>query len=396
MSDSRGIESGRNAVLLITADTAIGLCVMRSLTRRGVPVYCARVAKDALGPRSRFCAGWFDLPQGDAALAAIVEHAGRWGITHLAAVSENHIALLNRHREALAERFTLLFPPQDVFERASRKHLTLECARRAGIRIPLTAYPQTMEEAESCREMEYPVVLKMSHRDFPDGTTDATKAAFEHKSLKVGGYDELKGVLGALPPGQYPMVQEYIPGGGVGMSMLMRGGRAVLAFQHRRLREYPPEGGVSVYCEAMTVDPKVFEQSERLLQEMQWDGVAMVEYRGDPETGRYALMEVNGRFWGSLPTAVAAGADFPYWLYRTSFPGLAELPKQEYRTGLRARSLAGDTKWLLNVVGKRTRNPVRAVVEYLAAFRPSTRYFIWDWADPKPAIYNFLGRFVRR
>ena len=101
------------------------------------------------------------------------------------------------------------------------------------------------------------------------------------------------------------------------MSMLVRGGKTILAFQHRRLREFPPEGGIGVLCEALGPQPDLVEHSRRLLQEMRWEGVAMVEYRMDPATGRYALMEVNGRFWGSLPTAIHAGADFQFWLYQT-------------------------------------------------------------------------------
>jgi hypothetical protein len=103
-------------------------------------------------------------------------------------------------------------------------------------------------------------------------------------------------------------------------------------------------------------------------------------------------MEVNGRFWGSLPTAIHAGADFPYWLYRTSFPG-APNPPREYRAGLRARSLAGDTKWLIEVLRGHKRPAAAAIAEYSAAFRPSTRYFMWSWDDPKPALGNLARRF---
>jgi predicted ATP-grasp superfamily ATP-dependent carboligase len=343
---------------------------------------------DALGRKSTFCKGCFDLPgESDAAIGAIVEHAKRWQVTHLAAISENHIALLNRYRDELTKEFTLLFPPQSIFEKAARKDLTLECARRVGIPVPETVYPQTMEDLESC-EFRFPVILKPAHRQFPPGTV----MAFQHKYLRVDTMEELRRVLEPLPYGHFPMVQEYIPGKGIGVSMLMRNGKPVLAFSHRRIREFPPEGGLGVFCEAVAPDPKLREQSAALLAEMGWEGVAMVEYRSDPETGRYALMEVNGRFWGSLPTAVQAGADFPFWLYRTSFPD-APMPPPDYRVGLRARSLAGDTKWLLATLRGGNGHAGRAMLEYLAGFGLSTRYFIWAWDDPAPPIGNFLWRF---
>jgi predicted ATP-grasp superfamily ATP-dependent carboligase len=378
-------------VLIVAADTIIGLAVLRSLGRRGVPVYTATTMPDALGSRSTYCRGWFQLPEGEeAAIAAIREHAARWKVTHLLAISENHIALLNRHRQELEKDYTLLFPPREVFEKAARKDRTLSCAKEIGIPVPETAYPQTMDEAERC-DLSFPVILKLAHRDFPAGT----KMAFQPKYLRVDTREDLQATLAQLPPGQFPMIQEYIPGGGVGVSMLVRNGKAVLTFAHRRVREYPPAGGLGVLCEAVAPDSKLREQAEALLGKMGWDGVAMVEYRVDPATGRYALMEVNGRFWGSLATAIHAGADFPFWLYQTSFPN-APMPPMDYRVGVTARSLAGDTKWLIAVLRSGEGGAARAMLDYLAAFHPSMRYFMWAWDDPKPPISNLIGRFRRR
>jgi predicted ATP-grasp superfamily ATP-dependent carboligase len=391
LTEPRIVTFEKYPVLIVAADTIIGLTVMRALGRRGVPVYGAATLPDALGPRSAYCKGSFFLPDDhDAAVCAIVDHAKRWKVTHLSAISENHIALLNRYRRELEKDFTLLFPPQEVFEKAARKDLTLACAKRVGIPVPETVYPQTMEDLKSYR-IQFPVILKPAHRQFPAGTA----MAFQHKYYRADTMEELQRVLEPLPFGHFPMVQEYIPGRGIGVSMLMRNGKPVLTFSHRRIREFPPEGGLGVFCEAVSPDPKLREESAALLAEMGWEGVAMVEYRSDPETGRYALMEVNGRFWGSLPTAVQAGADFPFWLYRTSFPD-APMPSSEYRVGMRARSLAGDTKWLLSTLRNGNGHGIEPVAEYMAAFRPSTRYFIWAWDDPAPAINNLVGRFKGR
>ena len=386
------MDFAQNPVLIVAADTIIGLTVLRSLGRHGIPVYCAWTVKDALGPSSAYCRGSFQLPEEPkAAIAAVLERSRQWRITHLLGISERDITLLNRNRNVLAQDYTLLFPWQETFEKAVRKDLTLDCARRVGIPVPETMHPQTMNEVDDCRRFRFPVILKLAYHQFSGGPA----SAFRHKYLRAETFEELREILADIPPGQFPMVQEYIPGSGLGVSMLVRDGKAVLAFQHRRIREFPPEGGVAVMCEAVPLEPKLFEQSQALLAEMGWDGVAMVEYRRDAQSGRYALMEVNGRFWGSLPAAVYAGADFPFWLYRTSFPGAPPSPRK-YRIGLRARSLAGDTKWLLTVLRAGSRPVLQAVGEYLASFRFSTRYFMWAWDDPKPAVYNFVRRFWKR
>jgi protein-tyrosine-phosphatase len=59
----------------------------------------------------------------------------------------------------------------------------------------------------------------------------------------------------------------------------------------------------------------VLASGEPLARAALRDGVARFAFRVDRGSGRHVLLEVNPRFWGSLPLAVAAGADFPslYW-----------------------------------------------------------------------------------
>ena len=96
------------------------------------------------------------------------------------------------------------------------------------------------------------------------------------------------------------------------MFALFDRGRLVAEFSHRRLREKPPAGGASVLSESLPVDPRLREFALRMLGPIGWHGVAMMEYKQDRRTGDFVLMEVNGRFWGSLELAVAAGVDFPF------------------------------------------------------------------------------------
>src|SRR5436309_4883105 len=78
---------------------------------------------------------------------------------------------------------------------------------------------------------------------------------------------------------------------------------------------------------------------------LRYTGVAMVEFKIDLPTGRWILVEINGRFWGSLPLAIAAGADFPYWLYQMMVEGRRDFPR-EYAIGIYARNTSQDLEWL--------------------------------------------------
>ncbi len=69
-------------------------------------------------------------------------------------------------------------------------------------------------------------------------------------------------------------------------------------------------------CESIW-DDKLVQYALKLLSELKWQGVAMVEFKGYLD-GKLALMEINPRIWGSYPLADIAGADFTYSIYKTS------------------------------------------------------------------------------
>ena len=60
--------------------------------------------------------------------------------------------------------------------------------------------------------------------------------------------------------------------------LLMRDGQPKLRFQHRRIHEWPPEGGFSTVCESVPEEEHagLFELSVRLLQKLDWTGAALI------------------------------------------------------------------------------------------------------------------------
>jgi predicted ATP-grasp superfamily ATP-dependent carboligase len=130
----------------------------------------------------------------------------------------------------------------------------------------------------------------------------------------------------------------------------------------------------------------------------------MVEFKRDARTGTPYLMEVNGRFWGSLQLAIDSGANFPVRLVEAC-TGVALPPDTGYRTGVRVRWLWGDVDHLL----LRLLRPARAlalpfgapsrgrvVLDFLAACGPRVRNEVWRWNDPMPFVRESLDWVARR
>jgi predicted ATP-grasp superfamily ATP-dependent carboligase len=165
-------------------------------------------------------------------------------------------------------------------------------------------------------------------------------------------------------------------------------------FSHQRLREKPPAGGVSVYSESVEPDPALVERSEALLRHFDWQGVAMVEYKIDRATRTPYLMEVNGRFWGSLQLAIESGVDFPALLVALAC-GEHPAPVRDYRVGVRNRWWWGDVDHLITRLRRSAAflalppdAPSRwdTVRSFLSTTISPARNEVWRRDDPRPFV----------
>lgn len=382
------------------------LALVRSLGRDGHTVYVCSASGRSLAGASRYCRGEAAVgdPLGGAErfereVRALVE---RWRIDVLVPVSEAALLALLPARARMAG-VLLPFPDEATFRRICDKAELLSVAPRVGIAIPEQISLKSAAEAKALdpRAMEYPVVLKParsvgegSSKGAPPATggRQRTKLTVRHAANAA----ELSAALAELDEaGQaaYPLlIQQRIVGPGIGIFLLLWGGRVLASFAHRRIREKPPSGGVSVYRESVATDPELVARSRALLEHFGWCGVAMVEYKVDERTGTPYLMEVNGRFWGSLQLAIDAGVDFPTLLLAAA-TGAEPEPVHAYTAGVRSRWFWGDVDHLIARL-RRSRSELslppeapgrwRAVRDFLTIHFGRDRGEILRLDDPRP------------
>jgi predicted ATP-grasp superfamily ATP-dependent carboligase len=388
--------------VVLGIDTPIGLAIIRDLGAHGVKVVGIGRSVSAVGMYSRYLHEGVVRADGEAGLIEQLCALGkRLGHGCLFAISESDIALLNRYRERLGV-FKLMFADEARMTRVLNKAQTYAAAAKVGVRVPRTEQPCSMADVVVLgATLRFPVVLKWANPNNVVRILAAAGLALD-KTHYCYSADELAGYLQPYETaGIYPLVQEYCVGYGLGQFVLMHEGAAHYNFQHRRVHEWPPEGGFSSLCESvpLTCHVQLMAKSIALLRELGWEGIAMVEYRHDPSTGESALMEINGRFWGSLPLAYHAGASFPWLSYRLFAMG-ETVTQQPYRSGMRCRFMIPETKRLLRILFQKDRIADRNVsfrrlpelLVYLADFfRPQTRYYVFEWRDPGPFFADLAG-----
>jgi predicted ATP-grasp superfamily ATP-dependent carboligase len=310
--------------------------------------------------------------------------------------SEVEIGACFLHRRELEACGRVYNISDRVFEVLFDKARTSELARQVGVAVPRETVVTTEAEARSALDgWGFPLVLKPPRTLAEAGrpTVFTVRKAYDEEELRR----ELPPLLAAGPV----VVQENVLGRGVGVDLLLNEGEPLLAFQHERVHE-PLRGGPSSYRRSVPIDPRLLEASCRLLRPLRHTGVAMVEFRWNPATETAFLLEVNARFWGSLPLAVAAGADFPFALFRllvhgqTSFPG-------GYRVGAHCRNWSRDLDWMRanfradhhdpTLATRPWRKVIGGALWNLVTLREHSDTMTWD--DPGPGL-DELARLVRR
>jgi predicted ATP-grasp superfamily ATP-dependent carboligase len=280
----------------------------------------------------------------------------------------------------------LAAPPAQSYQALTDKRALLELAGTIGVAAPGTRVARNAAEIRAAaEEFGYPLVLKPARsRYLRADRIVATTVRIVNTAA------ELPRALDALPwlDDMPCLAQQFIPGHGAGIFALWGPEGPVAWFAHKRLREKPPSGGVSVLSESVGVDAVMQSMAARLLTASRWVVVAMIEFRVT-DGGVPYLMEVNGRFWGSLQLAVDCGIDFP-WLLFQLVTGAKPVATAPYVQGRRLRWLLGDFDNLilqLRSGGLDGGGKARAAAHFLQTFiDPSCRQEVFRWSDPRPGI----------
>lgn len=395
--------TGTRPCIVLGVETQIGLALVRELGRAGVPVIAVSHDPRAIGLASRHV--WrrelVAAPRSEALLERLRALGDAFGPCSLLTTSEANLGWLSRHREQLG-RVRPALPPAQALEVVLDKARTLQQARAVGMAVPRTEEPVSLVHAQQvAASFPFPAVLKW--KDPPRVAPGLTRLGLELlKAEYVHNAEELLAACRRYEPlGQWPLVQQYCRGHGLGQFFFMHQGQAVRRFQHRRVAEWPPEGGFSSVCDAVPLHQHqaLQAQSVALLQAIGWEGVAMVEYRFDPASGQAVLMEINGRFWGSFPLAASAGAGFGLLCHDAALGNpLRSLPP--VRQDLRCRMVATEIKRLGRILFQRGRiadrsfvvAPTAELLRFLADFvRPRVRYYVWSAEDPRPFGRDLLN-----
>jgi predicted ATP-grasp superfamily ATP-dependent carboligase len=390
MSDIRALvtDGGQRPALAIT----------RSLGRRGMSVLVGERTESSLASSSKYCAGHVTYPSPEQEQQSferfLLAFARRGEADVIVPVTDVAMHAVASNHDALRHHCAAACPPFTAFETVTNKWSLFQLASRCGVPVPATCMVESGGDlrARLCG-IKYPAVIKSTRSRVHAGNGWLpTTVYYAQSSDEVSRlYDRVEWLS------RYPsLIQQRIVGPGLAIFVLFDHGELLTSFAHRRLREKPPSGGASVLCESVAVDPRLRDYAVRLLGPLGWHGVAMLEFKQDRLSGDAFLMEVNGRFWGSLELAIAAGVDFPYLTCQLA-TGKRPVAPPAYRIGVKNRWLLGDLDHLFIRLAHRTRDlnladsfpsKLQTLRDFLKFVEPELHYEILSSDDPAPFLYE--------
>lgn len=366
------------------------LAITRSLGKRGVPVTTASERPSAICKYSKYSQQYVVYPdpkqRPDEFLQWFMDFISANRFSLAFAPTDITCNILANIQPKITNTLIPLADIGSIRDLSDKSKLT-QAAARLGIPHPKTLYVNRIEDFAGVKHpISFPCVIKPSFsRYLASGQWIDTKVAIVKNEAEFDYQLNTHQYLRQQPF----MIQEYIEGIGQGVFALYDHGNELAWFAHKRLREKPPWGGVSVLSESIALPKDMVDISRKILDDASWHGVAMVEFKVASDGTPY-LMEVNTRFWGSLQLAIDAGVDFPYLLYLMAM-GHEPEKQDSYYLGKRLRWLLGDLDSLLISLKNdnlKAREKVRCAANFIVPDFFNTKHEIDRISDLKPAFFE--------
>lgn len=291
---------------------------------------------------------------------------------------DDWMAALSTYQSSIAAR--IAHPEAAVVHAALDKMDLTKRARKAGLSAPHTetATDQTMDAWDG------PVVVKC-RAHWSDGQTRPLR-------IEARLFDDIAAARPQIDlirdAGAHPVLQEPVRGGLSALIGIFHDGRLHGRVQQVSPRLWPTPNGASARARTVAVDDELASRAETLLTDLGWWGLVELQFlTGDD--GRAQLIDLNGRFFGSMALA------------NTARPGLADawgrLALGEPLPHLRDAPAGFKYAWLAGDIRRAKRERRGGFVNDAAdtlRWSRTAHHSVWDPRDLGP-IWNLASSRLR-
>ncbi len=384
-------------ILVLDANQRSALAVVRSLGTLGLNVFTADNTVKSLAGTSRFVTNNYFITSPTQStedfILELVHLIDSIKIDILFPLTDSSIQAILHNRDRLPD-VKLPFPDLQQYESVSNKAVLFQFAETIGVSVPKTYYINDIGTIpDILKAVNYNLVIKpYKSKYYVDGVIVPTEVLLPTDNAQIPALVQQHQWLTKFPF----MLQQHVSGYGKGLFAIYNHGTPVAYFSHKRLKEKPPEGGVSVLSTSEPASAELIAIADKLLRAKNWHGVAMVEFKID-QNGVPYLMEINARFWGSLQLAIDSGIDFPKLLYKVAV-GEATQPENLTFKKTTLRWILGDLDRLYIILKSSNsqynlRQKIVEILKFMIPYSPGMRYETLRLNDTKPFLFELKTYF---
>lgn len=371
-------------ILITDGDYKHSLGIVRALGKKGHRCFTVYKKKQTLTSRSKYCEKSFIVPDYKSSefQKSFLQILQDKKIDLVIPVGTSSYEALSKFKDEIQKHTNLHLVSKEKLSLAFSKKQTYELAEKCGVPYPKSFYPEKISDIETfAYKVAYPCVIKWIY----EVGGNIVDYAYDAKELKEK-YKTICQKYNFTPHSGLPLIQEYIEGFGCGFFAVYQKGKCGPTFQHKRIREMPPSGGVSVCAESF-FNKSLEEFGKKLLDELEWHGIAMVEFKMK-SNGVPILMEINPKFWGSTDLALEAGVNFPNELVKMTKSEILEF-SNKYKNPFRYHwPLHGDFAHAFQ-------NPKNFFAVLKDTLNPFVSSNIWFIDDFFPTLYMLKQNFKK-
>lgn len=278
---------------------------------------------------SKFCSGSFTYPdpfkEENAFIKVLKEKIAELRPKVLMPTHDESVVIM-RHRDEFPKELIIPYESAEKLLMLANKAQSTEVACKAGV-----AVPKVYQSADEVKW--YPVVFKTVIGNsakgvyFPKDKVELLKLMEEHENEET-------------------LLQEWIGGTDYSVDCVRWDGFCKMSVYHALVTK--TDGGGTTTQREIVDMPQLEAEAKKLMDAVDFRGVCGLDFRYEPETGRFAYIETNARFTGGLATPVAAGFDIPWVMYKLATEGKFD-EQINVRIGTRTKWILGD---VITLVGR--------------------------------------------
>jgi len=380
---------------IIFGSSVNGLSYVRSLGRKNIPLLCL---DHVSGPASKSRYGDFVLlnikenenTRGETEADQIFDILKEKGIeTVVFGSADEWQVYIAKRSELTPSPFLSLSPDQKSMDCIIDKQAQYELATSLNIDVPHFANAESIYSGKN-KWTDFPAIIKPRWAHLGRGVIGG-KALFidsieslQENLNKVNAKANINDyIVQKVLKGEDSCLYSYL-------GFFEPSGNEFIGMVKQKIRQFPPflgDGSYDMTC----LDEPLADAARKLLKAIDYQGLVGVEFKRNPKSDEFGLIEINPRTVSTNQLAINAGIDFPWIAYQMiihlAYPQKMHRPMVPKSYSLNYHHVNEERDFKSFLIRKKQKEITFS--EWFKSVRTAESYALWDKRDIKP-FWNMI------